>query len=73
MPRLPARGKTTVPQEVRALLHIKPGAFIAWEEAANGEVRVKRMQPADMEYLRAVEDTLSEWASPADEEAYRDL
>jgi len=27
----------------------------------------------DLEYLRALEGTLSEWASPEDEEAYRDL
>lgn len=71
--KITSKGQTTVPQEVRALLHIKPGDFIAWEEAENGEVRVKRVQPADMGYLRAVEGTLSEWASPADEEAYRDL
>jgi len=27
----------------------------------------------DLEYLRAVEGTLSEWTSAADEEAYRGL
>jgi antitoxin PrlF len=31
------------------------------------------VQPLDIEYLRAVEGTLSEWAGEADEEAYREL
>jgi hypothetical protein len=31
------------------------------------------VQPMDIEYLRAIEGTLSEWASAADEEAYREL
>jgi hypothetical protein len=35
--------------------------------------RVRRVQPLDIEYLRAVEGTLSEWASGADEDAYRKL
>jgi hypothetical protein len=34
---------------------------------------VRRVQPLDIEYLRAVEGTLSEWAGSADEEAYREL
>jgi hypothetical protein len=29
--------------------------------------------PMDIEYLRAVEGTLSEWVGEADEEAYREL
>ncbi len=41
--------------------------------AADVEAVVRRAQGPDCDYLRAVEGTLSEWVSPADEEAYRDL
>jgi antitoxin PrlF len=71
--KITAKGQTTVPQEIRALLDIKPGDLIAWEPTAGGCVRVRRVQPLDMEYLRAVEDSLSEWASAIDEDAYREL
>jgi len=33
---------------------------------------IKRLQPLDLDYLKAVSETLSEWASPEDEEVYRD-
>jgi AbrB family looped-hinge helix DNA binding protein len=71
--KITSKGQTTVPREIRALLHIKPGDLIAWEQSASGAVQVRRVQPTDVEYLRAVAGTLSEWASEADEEAYRDL
>lgn len=71
--KITAKGQTTIPQEVRAALHVGPGDLIAWEIGPEGTATVRRVQPMDLEYLRAVEGTLSEWADPADEEAYRDL
>lgn len=71
--KITSKYQTTVPQEIRAILNIKPGDLIAWEQTANGAVQVRRVQPLDLEYLRAVEGTMSEWAGKADEEAYRDL
>lgn len=71
--KITSKGQTTVPQEVRAALGVKPGDLIAWEAAADGSVRVRRIQPIDVEYLRAVEGALDEWGSAADEEAYREL
>lgn len=71
--KITAKGQTTIPQDVRTALHVAPGDLIAWEIGADGTARVRRVQPLDVEYLRAVEGTLSEWAGSADEEAYRDL
>lgn len=71
--KITAKGQTTIPQAIRAALRVQPGDFIAWEMAEDGSARVRRVQPLDVEYLRAVEGTLSEWASEADEEAYREL
>jgi AbrB family looped-hinge helix DNA binding protein len=71
--KVTSKGQTTIPQEIRALLNVKPGDLLSWEALESGEVRVRRVEPMDLEYLRAVEGTLSEWAGAADEEAYRGL
>ena len=71
--KITSKGQTTIPQDVRAALKIVPGDLIAWEVGADGTATVRRVQPIDIEYLRAIEGTLSEWAGPADEEAYRGL
>jgi bifunctional DNA-binding transcriptional regulator/antitoxin component of YhaV-PrlF toxin-antitoxin module len=71
--KITAKGQTTIPQEVRAALQVGPGDLIAWDVGADGTATVKRVRPLDIEYLRAVEGTVSEWAGAADEEAYREL
>ena len=71
--KITVKGQTTIPPNVRAALHVVPGDLIAWEIGTNGAATVRRVQPLDVEYLRAVEETLSEWASAGDEEAYREL
>ena len=71
--KITAKGQTTIPQNVRAALNVAPGDLIAWEVGADAAVTVRRVQPMDLEYLRAVQGTLSEWAGVADEEAYRGL
>ena len=71
--KITAKGQTTIPQDVRSALHVAPGDLIAWEVGPDGTATVRRVQPLALDYLRAVEGTLGEWAGPADEEAYRDL
>jgi AbrB family looped-hinge helix DNA binding protein len=71
--KITSKGQTTIPQEVRAALHLSPGDLIAWDIGADGTATVRRVHPMDLEYLRAVEGTLSEWSGQADEEAYREL
>jgi antitoxin PrlF len=71
--KITAKGQTTVPQEVRVALKSKPGDLLAWEIDTNGQVGVRRVQPMDVEYLRAIEKTMSEWGTAEDEAAYGDL
>jgi len=71
--KITAKGQTTIPQQVRAALSVSAGDLIAWEVGADGTATVRRVSPLDIEYLRAVEATLTEWASSADDEAYRAL
>ena len=71
--KITSKGQTTIPHDVRAAMNVAPGDLIAWEVGGDGTATVRRVQPLDMEYLRAIEGTLTEWAGAADEEAYRDL
>jgi AbrB family looped-hinge helix DNA binding protein len=57
--KITTKGQTTIPQHVRAALHIAAGDLITWEVGADGTATVRRVQPLDIEYLRAVEGTLS--------------
>jgi antitoxin PrlF len=71
--KITAKGQTTIPQNIRAALNVAPGDLIAWEVGDDGIATVRRVQPMDVAYLRALEGTLSEWAGAADEASYRDL
>lgn len=71
--KITAKGQTTIPKDIRAALHVAPGDLIAWEVGEDGTATVRRVQPMEIEYARALEGTLGEWAGAADEEAYRDL
>jgi len=44
-----------------------------FEAAETGPVLVRRGEPLDLEFLSALETTLSEWSSANDDEAFRDL
>jgi AbrB family looped-hinge helix DNA binding protein len=70
--KVTSKGQTTIPKEVRKALGLKPGDLILWE-VAEGRALVRRVEPTDLAYLKALEETLTEWASPEDEEAYRGL
>lgn len=71
--KVTSKGQTTIPADVRAALHVEPGDLLAWEVQDDGSARIRRVQPLDLEYLKAVEETLCEWGGSADEEAYRGL
>ena len=71
--KVTVKGQTTIPQEVRRALDIKPGDLLLWETGDEGVAKVRRVQPLDLAYLRAVEGTLGEWSSNEDEEAYGGL
>jgi antitoxin PrlF len=70
--RLTSKYQATVPTQVRAALQLKAGDLIGFEIAGN-EVRLKRSSPLDVAFAQALEGTLTEWSSPADELAFRDL
>lgn len=70
--RLTTKYQATVPRLVRERLGVGAGDSIAFVVEAD-RVSVRRAEPLDREYARALSGTMSEWLSPADEQAYRDL
>ena len=52
--------------------NVRPGDLVAYVVRDRG-VRLERVDPFDAEYHRAISETLQEWSSPADDEAFRDL
>ncbi|MBX3180076.1 MAG: AbrB/MazE/SpoVT family DNA-binding domain-containing protein [Candidatus Hydrogenedentes bacterium] len=71
--RISAKGETAIPLEIRTALAVQPGDLLEWEITGDGRAEVRRILPADDYYLRALSDTLNEWASDEDELAYREL
>ncbi len=71
--RLTTKGQATVPLRVRRKLNLVPGDTVIFEESAAGTVRIRKAEPLDLEFLSALEKTLSEWNSENDDKAYRDL
>ena len=64
--------QTTIPREVRAFLGVRQGDAVEYR-IERGEVKVKRVTTPDSDYLAAVDKTLTEWDSAADNNAFRDL
>jgi antitoxin PrlF len=73
MSKITAKGQTIVPREIRTALKSKPGDMIAWDVEPDGRVAVRRVTSLDVEYLKTVQRTLSEWHTAEDEKAYGDL
>lgn len=71
--RLTSKSQTTVPAGVRKRLNLKPGDTVIFEEFEAGTVCIRKAEPLDLEFLSALETTLSEWNSDNDDRAYRDL
>jgi len=46
---------------------------MSMETTPNGTAKVRVAPASDLDYLRSVESTLSEWNSPSDDEAFQHL
>ena len=70
--RLTRKYQATIPAEVRKVLRLKHGDTIQFEIEGD-RVTLRRQRAADRAFLRGLEASLSDWNSPYDDEAYRDL
>ncbi len=67
--KLSSKSQVTLPREVREVLGARPGDTIVYE-VEGSVVRLKRLEPFDAAFHKALSNTLSEWASDEDEEAF---
>lgn len=67
--KLSSKSQVTLPKEIRDALGARPGDTIVYEVEGN-VVRLKRLEPFDAAFHKALSNTLSEWASDEDEEAF---
>lgn len=71
--RLTSKFQATIPLEIRKHLHLKERDEIVYELLSDGTVVVRKTTPLDMQYLKSIESTLTEWNSEDDERAYKNL
>ena len=70
--RISSKGQVTIPVEVRQALDLKAGDLVVYE--MDGDVvKLKKLEPFDAAFHLAVSETLQEWSSKEDEEAFGDL
>jgi antitoxin PrlF len=70
--RLSAKGQVTIPKEIRGELDLDPGDLVGYE-VREGVVVLRRVEPLDRAFHGALSDTLAEWDTTEDDEAFRDL
>lgn len=70
--KLTSKYQATIPSKVRETLKLRAGEVVAFD-IEDGEVRLRKATPVDLEFAKALPGTLSEWQSEADDKAYRDL
>ncbi len=70
--RLSSKGQVTIPVEVRERLGLEAGDVVVYE--IEGERLVlRRAEPFDIALHAALSQTLDEWASAEDDEAFGEL
>ena len=70
--RLSRKGQLTIPGAIRKAIGLGPGDLVAYE-LHDGVILVKRVEPFDGPFHLALSETLDEWASSEDDEAFCDL
>ena len=70
--KISIKGQITIPAKIRRAMGIKPGNLIAYELQGK-TVKLKKIEPFDTAYHAAIAETLEEWQSPEDDEAFNDL
>lgn len=70
--KLTTKYQTTIPKNIRKKLNLENGDSIVFEEV-DGIVFIRKMTPYDIEYTKALENTMSDWDNANDDEAFNDL
>lgn len=69
---LTQKGQTTIPVQVRQVLKLDAGDRLSYE-IHDQEVIIKKIDPLDIFYHQSLGQSLGEWLSKGDDDAYGDL
>lgn len=70
--KLTSKYQTTIPLEVRNFLGLEKGDAVSFS-IKDEKVIIEKARPMDWQFAKFVENTLDEWNSPEDDEAFKDL
>jgi AbrB family looped-hinge helix DNA binding protein len=70
--KLTTKYQATIPQEVRRFLGLGKGDVVRFQ-IENNRVVIEKAKPMDWQFAHFTENTLSEWDSPEDDEAFSNL
>jgi AbrB family looped-hinge helix DNA binding protein len=70
--RLSSKSQITLPKEVRERAGLAPGDYVTYE-LRDDTIVLRKVDPFDAAFHRALEGALEEWASPQDDEVFGDL
>lgn len=70
--KISEHGQATIPKAIRDAAGLRAGDLIVFEIEGD-RIVVRKAVPERDDYLDGLSDTMSEWASPEDEAAWRDL
>jgi antitoxin PrlF len=70
--KITSKAQITLPREIREKLNVHPGDSLAYE-VEGSTVIIRKAQPFDLAWHRALSPTVDEWDSPHDHENFDDL
>ncbi len=71
--RITSKYQTTIPKQIRQALNIKVGDSVLFEIIDKQTVVLRKIDPEDVAYAKALRSTLSEWDNQNDEKDFSDL
>ena len=71
--RVTAKGQAIIPKRIREAAHIREGDMLSFDLDSNNRIIIRRIESTIDSELLALQETLSEWNSPEEDEAWRDL
>ena len=70
--KLTKKYQATIPAPVRKVLQLKAGDTVSFDIKGRNII-LRKSTPVDYLFTHTLEDTLTEWATKEDDEAYGDL
>ena len=70
--RITAKGQLTIPKKIRMAALLEEGDVVSFV-LENERIVLRKLPSGEDAYLRGVQETLVEWNSAEDDDAWRDL